>query len=98
MGKPDSGCPGSECHSCSPSISISVESIPEIFGAGLIQHWKEIFLCQKVLPTPRNAPMGPKGVSRRAKNGQKVLVKFDINLLKNRNRAKKHTHGFRKTF
>jgi hypothetical protein len=89
MGKPYSGCPGSEWHPCPLSISMSVGRIPEIFGVGWAQHWKEIFFVSEISADPQKRPYGAKGVSRRPKNGQKVFVKFDTKLLKTRNRAKK---------
>ena len=89
MGKPDSGYPGSGFQTYPLSISMSIGSIPKIFGVGLVQHWKEIFFVSEISADPRKRPYGVKGVSHRAKNGQKVLVKFDAKLLKNRNRAKK---------
>ena len=71
------------------SISVSIGSIPKIFGVGLVQHWKEIFFVSEISADLQKRPYGVKGVSHRAKNGQKVLVKFDTKLLKNRNRANK---------
>ena len=72
-----------------PSISVSIGSIPKIFGVGLVQHWKEIFFVSEISADPQKCPYGVRGGSRRAKNGQKHFVKFDTKLLKNRNRAKK---------
>jgi hypothetical protein len=89
MGKPDSGYSGSGAY-LSLSISMSFGRIPENFGVGLVQHWKEIVFVSEIVASSRNAH-GTKGVSRsKTKNGQKFLVKFDTKLLKNRNRVKKH--------
>jgi hypothetical protein len=49
---------------------------------------KNVFVSE-ISADPQKHPYGVKGVCRKAKNGQKVFVKFDTKLLKIRNRAKK---------
>ena len=40
------------------SISVSIESIPKIFGVGLVQHWKEIFFYFRIFCQPPETPLG----------------------------------------
>ena len=81
--------PESRFHIFPLYISMSIGSLPKIFGVDLVQHWKEICFVAKISADPQERPYGVKVVSHRVKNGQKVLVKFDTKLLKNRSRAKK---------
>ena len=39
------------------SISMSVESIPKIFGVGWVQHWKKIFFCVRNFCRPPETPL-----------------------------------------
>jgi hypothetical protein len=49
------------------SIFMSVESIPEILGVGLVQHKQEICFVSKISADPQKRPYGVRGGSRRAK-------------------------------
>ena len=57
MGKPDSGCPGSRWRTSPLSISMSIVSLPKIFGVGLVQHWKEIFFVSEISAGPPETPL-----------------------------------------
>ena len=61
-----------------PLISVSIGSIPKIFGVGLVQHWKEIFLGSEISADPQKPPWGQKFLPRRALFGVKNFVDFHI--------------------
>ena len=62
----------------SSSISVSIGSIPKIFGVGLVQHWKEIFFGSEISADPQKPPWGQKFLPRRALFGIKNFVDFHI--------------------
>ena len=81
MGSPESGCSGFEFRTYPPYLS------PWVLGAflsllGWVQYnlGKKIFLCQKFLPTLRNAPMGSKGSFTGSKMVKNFRSKIDLKL------------------